>query len=82
MPNMRLKDSNQIGQLLSHAEVSYGLMPEFMCCFPLLVITTGLYKDELVQVLTELNNSLVRQYEALLALNDVEFKRQKVRWRQ
>ncbi|KAF4036058.1 ClpB C-terminal D2-small domain-containing protein [Phytophthora infestans] len=77
MPNMRLKDSNQIGQLLSQAEpddlVSYGLIPEFIGRFPMLVSTTGLSKDELVQVLTEPKNSLVRQYKALFALSDVEF---------
>ncbi|ETM40261.1 ATP-dependent Clp protease, ATP-binding subunit ClpX [Phytophthora nicotianae] len=77
MPNMRLKDSDQIGQLLSQAEpedlVSYGLIPEFIGRFPMLVSTTGLSKDELVQVLTEPKNSLVRQYKALFALSDVEF---------
>jgi ATP-dependent Clp protease ATP-binding subunit ClpX len=77
MPNMRLKDSDQIGQLLSQAEpedlVSYGLIPEFIGRFPMLVSTTGLSKNELVQVLTEPKNSLVRQYKALFALSDVEF---------
>ncbi|OWZ10628.1 ATP-dependent Clp protease [Phytophthora megakarya] len=77
MPNMRLKDSDQIGQLLSQAEpedlVSYGLIPEFIGRFPMLVSTTGLSKEELVQVLTEPRNSLVRQYKALFALSDVEF---------
>uniref|UniRef100_M4B2V7 Uncharacterized protein n=1 Tax=Hyaloperonospora arabidopsidis (strain Emoy2) TaxID=559515 RepID=M4B2V7_HYAAE len=52
---MRLKDSNQIGQFLSHAEpgdlVLYGLMPEFIVRYPLLVSLMGLFKDELVQVL-------------------------------
>ncbi|CAI5742649.1 unnamed protein product [Hyaloperonospora brassicae] len=77
MPNMRMKDSDQIGQLLSQAEpedlVSYGLIPEFIGRFPLLVSTTGLSKQELVQVLTEPKNSLVRQYKALFALSDVAF---------
>ncbi|CAI5720735.1 unnamed protein product [Peronospora destructor] len=77
MPNMRLTDSEQIGQLLSQAEpedlVSYGLIPEFIGRFPMLVSTTGLTKTELVQVLTEPKNSLVRQYKALFALSDVEF---------
>ena len=65
MPNMRLKDSDQIGQLLSHAEpedlVSYGLIPEFIGRFPLLVSTTGLSKDEMMQVLTKLKNNIFRQ---------------------
>ena len=65
MPNMRLKDSNQIGKLLPHAElediVSYGLMPDFIGRFPLLVSTTGLSKDEMMQVLTKLKNNVFRQ---------------------
>ncbi|KAL8021144.1 putative PDZ domain, AAA+ ATPase domain, Clp protease, ATP-binding subunit ClpX, PDZ superfamily [Plasmopara halstedii] len=77
MPNMHLKNSHQIGRLLSQAEpedlVSYGLIPEFIGRFPMLVSTTGLSKDELVQVLTEPKNSLVRQYKALFALSGVEF---------
>ncbi|KAI9921864.1 hypothetical protein PsorP6_001603 [Peronosclerospora sorghi] len=77
MPNMRLKDSDQIGHLLSQAEpedlVSYGLIPEFIGRFPMLVSTMGLSKHELMRVLTEPKNSLVRQYKALFALSDVEF---------
>uniref|UniRef100_A0AAV1UD40 Uncharacterized protein n=1 Tax=Peronospora matthiolae TaxID=2874970 RepID=A0AAV1UD40_9STRA len=42
------------------------MMPEFIGRFPLLVITTGLSKDELVQAFTEPKNGLVRQYQMLL----------------
>ncbi|CAH0482281.1 unnamed protein product [Peronospora belbahrii] len=77
MPNMRLTDSEQMGEVLSQAEpedlVSYGLIPEFIGRFPMLVSTTGLSKVELVRVLTEPKNSLVRQYKALFALSDVKF---------
>lgn len=77
MPNTRLKESNQIGSLLERAEpedlVAYGLIPEFVGRFPMLVSTAGLTKQELVQVLTEPKNSLVKQYKALFALNGVEF---------
>lgn len=71
------KDSETVGELLNRAEpedlVSYGLIPEFIGRFPMLVSTTGLAKHELVQVLTEPKNSLVKQYKALFALNNVEF---------
>lgn len=77
MPNTRLQDSEQIGSLMTRAEpedlVSFGLIPEFIGRFPMLVSTTGLSKRELVQVLTEPKNSLVRQYKALFALNGVDF---------
>lgn len=77
MPNMKLKKSSEIGSLMERAEpedlVSYGLIPEFIGRFPMLVSTSGLTKDQLVQVLTEPKNSLVRQYKALFALDGVEF---------
>jgi ATP-dependent Clp protease ATP-binding subunit ClpX len=77
MPNTKLKDSGEIGSLMERAEpedlVSYGLIPEFIGRFPMLVSTSGLTKGQLVQVLTEPKNSLVRQYKALFALDGVEF---------
>ncbi|GLE02297.1 hypothetical protein PINS_up011135 [Pythium insidiosum] len=77
MRNTKLQDSGQIGSLLQRTDpedlVSFGMIPEFIGRFPLLVSTTGLTQRELVQVLTEPKNSLVRQYQALFALNGVEF---------
>ncbi|RHY35195.1 hypothetical protein DYB32_000348 [Aphanomyces invadans] len=77
MPNTKLDELDNIGQLLTQSEpqdlVSYGLIPEFVGRFPVVVSTLGLSQDELVRVLTEPKNSLVKQYQALFALNDVEF---------
>ncbi|TYZ67935.1 hypothetical protein PybrP1_012475 [[Pythium] brassicae (nom. inval.)] len=77
MPNTRLQDAQHAGALMTRAEpedlVSFGLIPEFIGRFPMLVSTTGLTKRELVQVLTEPKNSLVRQYKALFALSGVDF---------
>lgn len=77
MPNVRLQDAQHAGALMTRAEpedlVSFGLIPEFIGRFPMLVSTTGLTKRELVQVLTEPKNSLVRQYKALFALSGVDF---------
>ncbi|KAF0719141.1 Aste57867_1255 [Aphanomyces stellatus] len=77
MPNTKLKELDHIGKLLSQSEpqdlVSYGLIPEFVGRFPVVVSTLGLNREELVRVLTEPRNSLVKQYQALFALNNVEF---------
>ncbi|RHZ29325.1 hypothetical protein DYB31_007583 [Aphanomyces astaci] len=66
-----------VGQLLTLSEpqdlVSYGLIPEFVGRFPVVVSTLGLTQDELVRVLTEPKNSLVKQYQALFALQNVDF---------
>ncbi|CAK4642121.1 unnamed protein product [Aphanomyces euteiches] len=77
MPNTKLNKLDHVGKLLSQSEpqdlVSYGLIPEFVGRFPVIVSTLGLNREELVRVLTEPRNSLVKQYRALFALHDVDF---------
>lgn len=53
--------------------MKFGLIPEFIGRFPVLVSTTALNLDEMVQVLTEPKNCLVRQYEYQFALHDIDF---------
>eukprot|EP00898_Chlorokybus_atmophyticus_P003236 jgi/Chlat1/3913/Chrsp26S04023 len=53
--------------------IAYGLIPEFVGRFPVLVPLAALNEEQLVQVLTEPKNSLVRQYKRQFAMNNVEF---------
>ena len=53
--------------------VAYGLIPEFIGRFPVITATRGLDEDQMVQVLTEPKNALVRQYKYLFAMNNVDF---------
>eukprot|EP00968_Pinguiococcus_pyrenoidosus_P005765 scaffold375_cov210-Pinguiococcus_pyrenoidosus.AAC.7 len=53
--------------------VSFGLIPEFIGRFPLVVSTTALDKGQLCQVLTEPKNALVRQYNYLFAMAGCDF---------
>ncbi|KAJ6411012.1 hypothetical protein OIU84_007712 [Salix udensis] len=52
--------------------VSYGLIPEFVGRFPILVSLAALTEDQLVQVLTEPKNALEKQYKKLFQMNDVK----------
>ncbi|XP_061953515.1 CLP protease regulatory subunit CLPX1, mitochondrial-like [Populus nigra] len=52
--------------------VSYGLIPEFVGRFPILVSLAALTEDQLVQVLTEPKNALGKQYKKLFQMNDVK----------
>jgi len=52
---------------------NYGLIPEFVGRFPLIVSTNALTPESLVDVMTKPKNSLIKQYEYLFQLNDVEF---------
>lgn len=52
--------------------VKFGLIPEFTGRLPVISTMKDLSEDDLVRVLTEPKNSLVKQYQKLLKMDDVE----------
>ena len=52
--------------------VKFGLIPEFTGRLPVLTAMSELSEEDLVRVLTEPKNCLVRQYQKLLSLDNVE----------
>eukprot|EP00250_Pteridium_aquilinum_P019531 c24470_g3_i2 orf=662-2758(-) len=77
--NMRtygLTDAAVTSSLLESVEssdlISYGLIPEFIGRFPVLVSLAALNEDQLVQVLTEPRNALGKQYKKMFAMNHVK----------
>ncbi|XP_021974215.1 CLP protease regulatory subunit CLPX1, mitochondrial isoform X1 [Helianthus annuus] len=52
--------------------IAYGLIPEFVGRFPILVNLLALTEDQLVQVLTEPKNALGKQYKKLFQMNGVK----------
>lgn len=52
--------------------IRYGLIPEFVGRFPILVSLSALTEDQLVQVLTEPKNALGKQYKKMFQMNDVK----------
>ncbi len=50
----------------------FGLIPEFVGRLPVVCKLDGLSEDDLVRILTEPRNSMVRQYTKLLAMEGVE----------
>ena len=54
--------------------VKFGLIPEFTGRLPVITSLKDLSEDDLVRVLTEPKNSLVKQYQKLLAMDGVELK--------
>ncbi|EEE56773.1 hypothetical protein OsJ_06335 [Oryza sativa Japonica Group] len=52
--------------------IAYGLIPEFVGRFPILVSLSSLSEDQLVEVLTKPKNALGRQYTKLFEMNDVK----------
>ena len=52
--------------------VKFGLIPEFTGRLPVITSLKDLSEDDLVRVLTEPKNSLVKQYQKLLAMDGVD----------
>jgi len=53
--------------------VSYGMIPEFVGRFPVIVSTKGLDEKNLVDILTVPKNSLMKQYKCLFGLSEINF---------
>ncbi|CAM9862537.1 unnamed protein product [Pylaiella littoralis] len=53
--------------------VRYGLIPELVGRFPLVVSTQGLDLEQMVEVMTKPKNSLMKQYKFQFGIDDVEF---------
>ena len=61
-----------MSQAIPQDLVKFGLIPELVGRVPVLTALRNLDKDALVRILKEPKNSLVKQYEQLFALDDVE----------
>ncbi|XP_019453240.1 PREDICTED: CLP protease regulatory subunit CLPX1, mitochondrial-like isoform X2 [Lupinus angustifolius] len=77
--NMRaggVTDSAVVSSLLESVEssdlIAYGLIPEFIGRFPILVSLSALTEDQLMLVLTEPKNALSKQYKKLFSMNNVK----------
>jgi ATP-dependent HslUV protease ATP-binding subunit HslU len=57
-----------------HVSKPADLIPEMQGRFPIRVELASLSKDDLVRILTEPTNSLVRQYKALMATEGIELE--------
>ncbi len=70
------KEDRPLGELFSQVVpkdlVKFGLIPEFIGRVPVTVALNELDEDAMVRILTEPKNALVRQYEALFAMDDVK----------
>ena len=54
--------------------VKFGLIPEFTGRLPVITTMSDLSEDDLVRVLTEPKNCIVKQYRKLLALDNVDLE--------
>ena len=71
-------DTKQLGSILTNAEpgdlVRYGLIPEFIGRLPVVATLEELDEAALIQILVEPKNALIKQYQALFEMEDVELE--------
>ena len=72
------KKNRDIGKLFAqvqpHDLLKYGIIPELVGRMPVITALQDLKKDDLVRILTEPKNALTKQYEALLAMDNVKLE--------
>ncbi|MBC7235430.1 MAG: ATP-dependent Clp protease ATP-binding subunit ClpX [Chloroflexi bacterium] len=61
-----------LSQVTSEDLLKYGMIPEFVGRLPVVVSVDPLDEADMVRILTEPKNALVRQYQKLFALDNVE----------
>jgi ATP-dependent Clp protease ATP-binding subunit ClpX len=61
-----------LGQVLPEDLHTFGLIPEFVGRVPVVAHVEELTEDDLVRILTEPKNALVRQYQRLFSMEDVK----------
>lgn len=61
-------------QVIPEDLMKFGLIPEFIGRIPIMAALEKLTEDDLVRILTEPKNALVKQYTKLLGLDDVKLE--------
>lgn len=74
--DIRAKRERKVGELLEEVQsedlIKFGMIPEFCGRLPVVASINELTKEDLVKVLVEPKNSLIRQYQKLFELERVK----------
>ena len=75
---VKSRNKRDVGKLLSqvqpHDLLKFGIIPELVGRMPVITSLQDLKKEDLVRILVEPKNALVRQYQKLLGLDNVELE--------
>ena len=73
---VKAPDDRRVGEIFRDLEpedlLKFGLIPEFVGRLPVIATLEDLDEDALVQILTEPKNALVKQYQRLFEMENVE----------
>jgi ATP-dependent Clp protease ATP-binding subunit ClpX len=69
-----LKEDQYLAKILPEDLLRYGLIPEFIGRLPVIASLEHLDESALMEILTEPKNALIKQYQKLLELDEVELE--------
>ena len=72
--DVELTESDLLNKVEPQDLLHFGLIPEFVGRLPVISSLRKLTEEELVQILTEPKNAMVKQYQKLLGMNGVKLK--------
>lgn len=76
--NSTENDSVDKGNLLNEVSADdirkYGIIPELLGRFPIITHTNPLTEEDMMKILTETKNSVVKQYQKLLSIDNVDLR--------
>ncbi len=67
-----IEASELLGDVMPEDLLNFGLIPEFIGRLPVISAVHQLQKEDLVQILTEPKNALVRQYQRFFGYDNIE----------
>ena len=72
------RKNRDVGELFSQVEphdlLKFGIIPELVGRMPMITSLQSLTRDDLIRILVEPKNALVRQYQSLLGMDGVELE--------
>ncbi|MFA7572748.1 MAG: ATP-dependent protease ATP-binding subunit ClpX [Lutispora sp.] len=76
--DIQTKESKDVGEILKNVlpedMLKYGLIPEFVGRLPIIVTLSSLDTEALVKILKEPKNALVKQYQKLFEMDNVDLE--------
>ena len=71
---MTLTEKELLSKVLPEDFLRFGLIPEFIGRLPVIASLEPLDEEALVEILTKPKNALVKQYQKMLEIDDVELE--------
>ena len=68
-------EAQQLSKFATHQDlVKFGLIPELVGRLPVITSLDAMDKDTLIRIMTEPKNSIIKQYQALFGLDNIELE--------